>query len=167
MLKLDNQMLLTIFVAITGLAVIMQAFILLGIYLVIRRTARSLHEQAEAFRSGWLPVLNSTREVLARVAPRVEGVVNDIAFISQGLKAQSAAAQGSLTEILERLKSLILRIDFMLTGVLNNVDRAGRFVNETVARPVRRFSGIMAAARAVIDVLRTSTQSRHAAGRKE
>jgi ABC-type transporter Mla subunit MlaD len=162
-MNIDNQTLLMAFIAVTGLAVLLQAFILLAIYLAIRKAARSVSEQAEALRASIMPVIDSTREVVQRVTPRIEGAVNDLADIAQSLKKQSAEAQGTLSETLNQVKKHSARVDAMLTALLNNVDRASRFVNETVARPVRQFNGILAGVRAVVETLRRPAAPHHAA----
>jgi len=161
MLKLDNQTLLLAFIAVTGLAVLLQAMILLAIFLTIRKAACSISEQAEDLRSSVMPVVYNTRELLTRMAPKLEGAVEDLAQITNGLKVQTFEAQSSIGEVLERMRRQTARVDAMVTGILNNVDRAGHFVNDVVTKPVRQFSSIMASVKAVVETLRAPVARPH------
>lgn len=170
MLKLDNQTLLLAFIAVTGLAVLLQAFLLLAIFVTIRKAALSVAKQAEDLRSSMMPVIYNTRELVARMTPKLEGAVDDLATITEGLKKQTAEAQITLGQALDCVRQQTSRMDSMLTGMLNSVDRASRFVNETVAKPVRQVSGIVASVKAFVDALRSAAPAQprsHAAGKGE
>ena len=55
--KLDNETILLAFVAVTGLAVLLQALILLAILVSVRKAARSIKEELEDLRSAAMPVI--------------------------------------------------------------------------------------------------------------
>ena len=57
---LDNETLLLAFVAVTGLAVLLQAIILLAIFITVRKTAITLRDEAEDLRSSVLPIIYNT-----------------------------------------------------------------------------------------------------------
>jgi methyl-accepting chemotaxis protein len=152
--KLDNQTLLLAFIAATGLAVLLQAFILLAIYIAISKAARSLREQVEDLRSAMMPVIFNTRDLFGRLAPKLEQSVEDLATIAHGLQVQTAEAQESVGVVLERMRQQSVRVDAMLTGMLNSVDRAGSFVTEVVKKPAMQISSAMAAVKAVLETLR-------------
>ena len=161
MLKLDNQTLLLAFIAVTGLAVLMQAFILLGIYLVVRRTVRTVTRQIDDFRAVLIPLITSTRDLIVvtrdavdRTLPRIENSVSDLSSVAQRLRAQSEEVQITFSELLHKLRAQSQRADSMMTGVLDKVDRASDFVQEKVSKPVRQVSGIIASVKAAYDVMR-------------
>lgn len=156
--KLDNETIMLAFVAVTGLAVVMQAIILLAIYVTVSKAAKSIKEEAEDLRSSLMPVIHNTRDLYTRLAPKIESAATDLAELTHGLRVQSAEMQISAQEILERLHRLSNRVDTMFTGALDAVDRAGSFVAEAVGRPVRQFSGLLAGVKAVIESLRATTQ---------
>jgi methyl-accepting chemotaxis protein len=163
MLKLDNETLLLAFVAVTGLAVVLQAIILLAIYITVRKAARAVRDEAEDLRSSIMPVIYNTRELFARVAPQIESAATDLAAITSGLRAQSAEMQSSVMEILERVHRQSNRLDTMFSGVLDAIDRAGGFIAEVINRPLRQISGIMATVKAVVDTLRPAETHRRPA----
>jgi methyl-accepting chemotaxis protein len=153
---LNHETLLLAFVAITAAAVLLQAILLLAIFLSVRKAARSIRAEIDGLRSSVVSVLDSARNLMARVAPKIEAAATDLAEITGGLRRQSAEVQSALQELLERLHRQGNRIEAMFSGVLDTVDRAGGFVAGAVRWPMRRFSGLLASARAIIESLRAS-----------
>ena len=117
MLKLDNQTILFAFAVVTGLAVLLQAFILLAIFVTMRKAASSIREEIGSLRASLMPVIYDTRELLAssrdtlvsaqefvanaqgfltRVSPKVEEAAGDLAEITSGLRVQTAQIQSSV-----------------------------------------------------------------------
>ncbi len=166
--KFDNETLMLVFVAVTGLAVLLQAVILVAIAATLGKAVRSIKEESEEFRASVMPVLENTRDLLAvsrdlfnRVAPKVESAAGDLAEITRNLRAQSADLESSTHEILARVRNQSGRLDGMLSSVLDAVDRAGNFVTDVVSRPVRQFSGIVASVKAAVETLgRRSSEGR-------
>jgi len=172
--NVNNEVLLIVFVALTGAAVMLQAFVLLAIFLTVRRTARTVEEQMVEVRTTVLPAVNEAREFLKRVGPRIDSVTTDLADLAQGLRAQGAELEASTAEIMERVRRQSSRLDAMFSGVLDGVDRAGAIVTDLVSMPLRQISGIAAFARAAIGTLRSGSpqrepgpQSTHAAADKD
>jgi len=62
---LDNQTILLAFVVVIGLAVLLQAILLLIIFITLRKSASFIREEAENLHSSLMPVLFDTRDVLA------------------------------------------------------------------------------------------------------
>jgi len=177
--KLDNDTFLLAFVAVTGLAVLLQAFILLAIFITVRKAARSIREEAEDLRSSLMPVIYNTRDLLtysrevltqtkelvANVSPKIEAAATDLAEITHGLRVQSAEIQLSALEILDRVRRQSSRLDAMFTSLLDGIDRAGGFVAEVVSKPVRQISALLASVKAVVETLgrpETEGQPTHA-----
>jgi signal transduction histidine kinase len=157
--NLDNQTILLAIVAVTASAVLLQAIILLAIFISLRKAARSLKEEAEELRSALMPIIYNTRDLFTRLAPKVEATVTDVAEITHGLRTQTADVQSMVAEVLGRLRRQTRRVDIMLTGMLDAVDRANDFVNDAVCRPVRQLSRLLASAKAIVESLRSAEPS--------
>lgn len=155
MQNVNTETLLIVFVALTAAAVLLQSFVLLALFLSVRKAARSIQEEMAELRGVVTPVATETREFLARVGPQVEAVTRDVAEMVHGLRAQSADLQVATTEILERVRRQASRVDVMFTGVLDTVERATAVVSDAVSVPLRQISGMAAFARAAISTLRS------------
>ena len=168
MTRLDNGTLLLAFVALTGLAVMLQAGVLLAIYVAMRKAGRFIEEEVEGLRSAVMPVLRETQDMLAdsrellaqaresfeRVAPKLEVTANDLAEVAHVLRVEGIQMQSSVHEILERIRRQSVRVDGMLTDLLNSVDRTGVFIANSVSKPIRQINRVMGTVRAVVDTLR-------------
>jgi phage-related protein len=152
---LDNDTLLLAFVGVTAAAIVLQTIILLAVFLAVRKAARSIKEEVEDLRSSLMPIIHNTRDLFARLSPKVESTVDDLAEIAHGLRVQTAEVQSSALEIMEKMRRQTNRLDHMFTTVLDAVDRAGGFVAETVSRPVRQISALLSSIKAMIESLRT------------
>jgi ABC-type transporter Mla subunit MlaD len=170
--KLDNETLLLAFVIVTGAAVVLQALILLAIYVSLRKTAKAVEEQVENLRSAIMPVVDETREFYghfrkfylsfmdsySKVAPKVEEAAADIAALTGSLRAQSADIQDSVTDVVARVRSQCAHIDDMFSKVLDGVDRAGGFVADMVSKPIRQIQAVLASVKAAIETLNQQEQ---------
>ena len=154
MQALNNETLMLAFVALTGIALSAQAVILLAIFLSVRKAAKGVKEDIDDLRASILPVVDSTRTVIARLAPRVEAATNDISEMVRTLREKSYEVDESVSEILERLHRQSARLDGMLSGALDTVDRAGEYVAEAVSGPVRQVSAVLASIKAIVGALR-------------
>ena len=154
MQALNNETLMLAFVALTGIALSAQAVILLAIFLSVRKAAKGVKEDIDDLRASILPVVDSTRTVIARLSPKVEAATNDISEMVRTLREKSYEVDESVSEILERLHRQSARLDGMLSGALDTVDRAGEYVAEAVSGPVRQVSAVLASIKAIVGALR-------------
>jgi len=152
--RLDNETLLLAFVALTALFMMAQAILLLAILLSVRKSARKLLSEFEDLRSSVMPIVYNARELMTRLTPKIESTIDNLAEIASTLREQSANVESQATEIMERVRHQTGRLDAMVSGVLDAVDRAGGFVAEAVGRPVRQLTAMMASVKAIVESLR-------------
>jgi hypothetical protein len=164
----NNDTVLIFFVAMAGVAFLVQAVVAIALYVSMRRATTSLREQIDDLRGSIVPVFQASRQIIERIAPRIEPLTNDISRIAanvkiasgdmveiaEKLKAEADAVQASAAEVMERVRLQTLRVDGMVTGVLDAADRAGDMMHRAVTAPVRQISGVLAAVKAIVDVLR-------------
>jgi ABC-type transporter Mla subunit MlaD len=154
--NLDNQTIQLALVTAVALAMLLQAIVLLAVFIVIRKAARSMREDIEDLRSSVMPLVDNTRELFTRLAPKVEKTTDDLAALTHALREQTADVQSAATEIIDRARRQASRLDTLLSNVLDAVERAGSFMADTVAKPMRQLSAVLASAKAVVESLRTA-----------
>ena len=154
--NIDNQTLMIAIVAVTALAVLFQAIVLLAIFFSVRKAARSFTQQVEGLRTAVMPVINNTRELITRVTPHVESTVYDVATMAHDLREQTAQVEITTKDILARLRKQSSRVDAMLSSVLDGVDRAANFLTDAVGKPARQLKGVLASVKAVVESLRSA-----------
>jgi uncharacterized protein YoxC len=158
----NTNTLLLIFVAFTGISVLLQACVLLGIYISLRKTAQSVSKVTEDLKATVIPMVHSTRELLERVSPQVATVTSGLAELTDMLRKESKGVSFSVSQIMERVERQTQRLDAMLTTGLNTVEKAGMALETVVAAPVRQANGIFAAIKAVVNTYRSEPPRRRA-----
>jgi methyl-accepting chemotaxis protein len=175
------ETLLMIFVAITAVAVLLQASVLLGIFLTVRKAIHRGQDQADDVRTKLVPFLDSSKELMesgkdvvklardliksadtliADLEPRLESAATELADMARDVHLQASRLQASVDEVAGRARRQVDRVDQMATSTLNGLERFGNLVNETVNVPIRQLSGVIAAAKAVVGTLRAPAPSR-------
>ena len=102
----------------------------------------------------------STKTLINNLQPQIQSTVAELANMAHDIHVQANELQASVDEVAHRARHQVDRVDNMATSVLNGVDRFGTFLNEAVHMPLRQVNGIMAATRAVVDALRSSSSAR-------
>ncbi len=147
----NSETLLLAFVAFTGVAVLMQALVLLGIFLSLRRAARSAMEVTSDLRATVVPLVQSTRELIERVTPQILAASQNMLDLTEGIRAETSAISESASVILDRVNRQTVRLDRMLSAGFDSVDRATAAIETAVLRPVRQANTILNAARAMVN----------------
>lgn len=128
------EILLTLFVALTAIAVMTQAGVLVGIYLVSKRHA----EQIERF-------MNETRQLIAPIQSITENLRTasaNIAEIGVSARDQFQRVEGMVTETSEVLHVQLARLDSATREVVERVNGTAQVIQDTVARPVREVAAV-------------------------
>ncbi len=154
--NLDTQTVQLVLVIAVALAMLLQAIALLAVFFVIRKAARSMREDLEDLRSSIAPIIYNTRDLLTRLTPKIEETTSDLAALTHSLRTQAADVQSAANEIVDRVRRQAGRIDTILSNVLDAVERAGVFMADTVAKPMRQLSAVLASVKAVVESLRTA-----------
>jgi len=153
-MELNTQTILVVFVAITGLAVLLQACVLIGILISLQKTAKAVLEATEDVRTTIIPMAESSRRLLERLSPQVISITDNMVEVTQSMREQTAEVRETTAVLLDKLQRQSIRLDGMLSTGLDAVERAGNVVESTIAAPVRQVNGIMNAIRAAMDVFR-------------
>jgi hypothetical protein len=170
----NNETLLMIFIGITAIAVLLQAGVLLGIFLTVRKAVQIGKEQSEEYRSKLTPILDgssklietandlvaSSQSLVKSIRPHLEFAATELANMASDIHVQASQLQASVDEVAQRARQQVDRVDGMATSVLNGLDRFGGFLNEAVHLPIRQLNGVVAAAKAVVETLRGAAPPR-------
>jgi methyl-accepting chemotaxis protein len=154
--KLDHDTLELLLIAVTAVCILFQTILLSATFVAVRKGIKSLTENVDDLRSSAMPVINHTRGFVERIAPKVEQTATNVAEMSQTLKERTATVSASATEIAQRVNAQSTRVDAMVSSALDALDNAAGFVAETVSKPVRQLSGLLASVKAVVEVLGAS-----------
>ncbi len=155
----NTETLLIVFVAFTGFAVFMQACVLLGILISMRRAAKSALVVTEDFRATVVPLIQSTRELIERSTPQFLTATSNLLELTDGIRSETAELRRNLADILDRVHRQTVRLDGMLASGLDSVQHAAEVVESAVLRPVRIVNRVVRTANAMLDAYRSPRRS--------
>jgi hypothetical protein len=141
---------LTIFIAVTSAAVVLQMLILAGMYIAVRKLSAQVMTVTEEVKTQALPLLESgkkleaeARRLLETSAPKVELVLDNAAAITTTAHGAIGRAEATLNDVLDRARLQIIRADEMVTRAMDQVEETSEKVAHTVTTPVKHASGIV------------------------
>ena len=129
-----ESLLLTIFVALTAIAVMTQAGVLVAIYMVSKRHA----EQMERF-------MNETRELMVPIRSITENLrvaSANIVEIGQVAREQFRRVEGMVTDTHEVLQAQLVRLDSATREIVDRVSGTAQVLQDSVFKPVREVAAI-------------------------
>ncbi|MBZ5664563.1 MAG: hypothetical protein LAO30_08170 [Acidobacteriia bacterium] len=146
----DN--LLRIFIAVTTFAVVIQAGILVGLYLAVRKSTAKMEALATEVTSKTLPTVQTVQNMLVELRPKIEVLTTNAAESSNMVRNQLARIDATLTDALDRTRLQVIRADELLNRTMDKVEETSEVVHKTVISPLRQVNGLMAALSTGVEV---------------
>lgn len=126
--------LLVLFVALTGIAVITQAVVLVAIYLNSKKVGKEVDRFIHEAREVMVPVKSITENLRLASANLVE--------IATGAREQFHRVEAMVTETGEALHVQITRLDQTSRDVVDRINETAQVVQNSVIRPFREVSAL-------------------------
>jgi tetrahydromethanopterin S-methyltransferase subunit F len=156
----------TVFIALTGAAVVLQALILLALYLAVRKSAARMETLAVEVKTKALPSLETVQTLLTDLRPKLELIAHNLMETSMTVRSQVERADATVNDVLDRGRLQIIRADELLSRTLDRVEETSEMVHKTVISPVRQLSGLMQGITAGVDFLLGSRGRRNGRNRE-
>ena len=131
------------FVVVTALAVVLQATILVALFLQLRRTAARVEQTLTDLNARLTPILSRVQLLVDDVSPRISGIVSDASELTRLARGQAQKVDRILTETLERLRLQLIHVDQILTGAMEAVEEAGSKLRQTVWAPMVKATALV------------------------
>jgi hypothetical protein len=134
---------LPIFIGCTAAAVVIQAGILVAMYLAVRQTTARLETLATDVRTKILPAAEIAHSMLVEFRPLLQTVVGNVAESSTMVRSQIERLDATVSDAVDRTRLQVIRADELLNRTLDRVESTTDLVHKTVLSPVRQFSGLV------------------------
>jgi hypothetical protein len=134
---------LPIFIGCTAAAVVIQAGILVAMYLAVRQTTARLETLASDVRTKILPAAEIAHSMLVEFRPLLQTVVGNVAESSTMVRSQIERLDATVSDAVDRTRLQVIRADELLNRTLDRVESTTDLVHKTVLSPVRQFSGLV------------------------
>ena len=138
---MDNNVFL-VFVAVITAAFVVQAGVMVGLYLAVRKSSSRMESLATEVQSKAVPVLESAQTLVTELRPRIDSIVENVSQSTSLVRAQMHRLDVTLNDALDRTRLQVIRADEMVSRTLDKVEETTEAVHRTVVSPIRRASGL-------------------------
>ncbi len=156
-----------IFIAVTSIAVVIQAGILVAMFVTVRKSTARVEELATQFNSKALPTIDLVNGILVELRPKIDTLMVNASETSNLIRAQIEHIDATVTELVDRARLQVIRTDEMVGRALDSVEATTDKVQRTVSIPVRQVSGLMRGITAGFEYLVQAKRSHGSAPQEE
>jgi|SRR5260370_1204637 len=100
--------LLIVFIVVTALAVVIQAGILVGMYVALRKTSGKVELLAEEVRTKVIPTAQLAHEMISELRPKLLTVADNVSTSTTVLRTQLERLDATLTDIVDRTRLQVI-----------------------------------------------------------
>jgi methyl-accepting chemotaxis protein len=126
-----TEILLTVFMGLTALAIVIQMGMLIALFVFSKKASERLQSL--------LPMIRDTKILLAEATPKVREVLDNLAVLSATARQDAERFSSTANEITDRVREQVVRADELVTRTLNRAEET----TETVQQVIRQISGVM------------------------
>jgi methyl-accepting chemotaxis protein len=138
---MDN--LLITFIALTAFAVLLQAAMLAGMYLSMRKTSAKVEQLADEVKTKVLPTAELAHSMMTELRPKIANVVENVSVSTTMLRTQMERVDATLTDIVDRTRLQVIRADEFVNTTMDKLEETREVVQKAVVSPVKQLSGLM------------------------
>src|SRR5579864_6677448 len=147
---------LSVFIGLTGIAVMLQAGILAAMYLTMRKSGDRMEALAAEVKTKVLPTVEQAQAMLTEIRPKLEIIAENLAETTTAMRVQVLRVDATVNDVVDRARLQVIRADELLSRTLDRVEQTSDMVHRTVVSPVRQVSGIMRGITAGLEFLLSS-----------
>lgn len=137
---MDN---LTVFIALTAVAVALQAGVLVAMYVALRSSSARVEALATEVKTKVLPTVEQAQLMLTEMRPKLQVIADNLEETTSTLRDQVVRVDAAVSDVVDRARLQIIRADELLSRTLDRVEQTSDMVHKTVISPVRQLSGLM------------------------
>jgi hypothetical protein len=135
--------LVPLFIIATAVAVMIQAGILVALFVVVRKTTGRVEKIASDVSTKALPMIETTQALLVEVKPRVTDIVTNAEQSARIARTQMERLDATVSDIVDRTRLQVIRADELVSRTMDRVEETTDVVHRTVVSPIRQLSGLV------------------------
>lgn len=134
---------LIVFVAVSSLAIVVQACILAAMYVATKKTSQQVEKLSAEIRAKALPAVESVQALIVDNRPRMEEIIDNVAVAASTARSQLTRIDATLNDVLDRTRLQVIRADELATNTMDRIEETTEIVQHTIVKPVQRISAVM------------------------
>lgn len=135
--------LLIISIAVTALAVVLQAGILIALYARMMQTSKRAEILLAELHQRAVPVLESAGIILSDSRDKVSEITENLRAASASLRSQMERVDHTMSDVLDRTRLQVIRTDEMVSRTLDKVEETTELVQHSIVSPVKQLAGLL------------------------
>jgi len=144
---------LILILILVGLAVLMQAGAMVGIWLTVRKFPEQIEGIRADVKQRLDPLTQSVTEIVANSRDPLRTITANLAEISQLLQTRSKDVDTMVADLVEKSRGQVQRLDQLVTGVVAKVENTATVVQRQVLVPVQEISAVIHGIRSGLEFL--------------
>lgn len=133
----------TVLLVEIGILTLVQVGVLIGIFLMMKKTGDKMNSLAEQLHQRGVPILEATNAIVQTAKPQIETIVSNLTETSETLKSQVDNLNGAVTDIIDRTRLQVVRADELVSRTMDRVEETTEMLQHTVVSPVRHIAGVL------------------------
>lgn len=155
------------FIALTGLAVLLQACVLAAMYFAMRKSAQRMEALAKEVESKVLPAIEQAQSMANEFRPKLNVIVENLEDMTNRARGQVQRVDAAVSDAIDRARLQVIRGDELLSRTLDRVEQTSELVQKTVVSPVRQISGLIQGITVGLEFLFSRRGRSNGGGRQE
>lgn len=131
------------FIGLTGFAVLLQAGVLLAMYIAMKETGARFEALAAEVKTKLMPAAVEVQGLLTDLRPKLVIISDNLQETTAALRSQVLRVDAAVSDTVDRARLQVIRADELLGRTLDRVEQTSEMVHKTVISPVRQISGLM------------------------
>ncbi len=152
---------LPIFVGVTAAAVVLQAGILVALYVAVRKSSSRMEALATEVKTKVMPTVDTAQSMLVEWRPKMDTIASNVSEASTVVRGQVERLDATVTDIVDRTRLQVIRADELLNRTMDRIEETTDVVHRTVISPVRQLSGLVQGVTAGLEFLLGGKRRRH------
>jgi hypothetical protein len=134
--------LVPLFIIATAVAVVIQAGILVALFVSIRRTSVQVEALTAEVKAKALPTIETAQAMLVELRPRISEIVANVEHSSRIARTQIERVDATVSDAVDRTRLQVIRADELINRTLDRVEETSEMVHRTVVSPLRQVQGL-------------------------
>jgi hypothetical protein len=134
---------LSVFIALTGVAVLLQAGVLLAMYFAMRKSGERMEALATEVKTKVLPSIEQAQQYFTEVRPKLDVIMDNLQDATTTVRSEITRVDAAVNDAVDRARLQVIRADELLSRTMDRVEQTTEIVQRTVVSPVRQLSGLM------------------------
>ncbi|HEX4424839.1 MAG TPA: hypothetical protein VH079_05545, partial [Terriglobales bacterium] len=120
------------FVGVTAAAVVIQAGILVAMFVALKKTTTRVEALATDVQTKILPTVEIANSMLKDLRPKIETMVENVTESSTMVRDQIERIDATVSDVIDRTRLQVIRADELVNGTMDRIEQTRDVVQKTV-----------------------------------